>query len=187
MYTGLDNFHYAILTDDPKGGPTVYDTPVALKGAMSFNETPTTNMATLYSDNGPSATASSNGPTTVEIGIAALSLEDRAALLGQKINSDGALVQSRNDRAPYVAFGCRLTGEDEDDAYIWLYKGKFSRPTQTNNTKGESPEFQTPTISATFIGRDSDGHEKIHIVQDDSNQAVIDAWFDAVSEETPTP
>lgn len=184
-YTGLKNFFYAVLTEDTVDGATTYEAPKRLGAAISLSETPTTSMNTLYAENGPAETASANGPTTAEIGVKDLSPEVRADLLGQKLNSDGVLIQSREDKAPYVALGFQMTGESENDAFVWLYKGKFSRPTTSGTTKGETVEFSTPTISATFIGRDSDGKEKASKKQDEVNKAITDAWFDAVYEETP--
>ncbi|TDL34578.1 phage tail protein [Jeotgalibacillus sp. S-D1] len=184
-YTGLINFHYAILESDNESG-TIYGTPKRLGAAISLTETPTTNTGTLYAENGPSETASSNGPTTAEIATKDLSQEVRADLLGQKIDENGVLKQNREDKAPYVAFGFQMTGEAENDAFVWLYKGKFSRPNTTGTTKGESIEFATPSITATFIGRDSDGEEKASVIQNEENSAVTASWFDSVYEGTPT-
>lgn len=184
-YTGLKNFFYAVMSDDALDGSTTYETPKRLGAGISLNETPTTSMNTLYADNGPAETASSNGPTTVEIGVKDLTPEVSADLLGQSIDADGALIRGREDKAPYVALGFQLTGESENDAFVWLYKGKFSRPSTSGSTKGESVEFSTPTISATFIGRDSDGKERASVVQNDTNAAITDAWFNAVYESTP--
>lgn len=184
-YTGLKNFYYAVMTDDVVDGTTTYETPKRLGAAIALSETPTTSMNTLYAENGPAETASANGPTTAEIGVKDLAPEVRADILGQRLDANGVLHQNRNDKAPYVALGFQMTSETESDAFVWLYKGKFGRPSTTAATKGESVEFSTPTISATFIGRDSDGEEKSSIVQNDANQAVVDAWFTAVHEETP--
>lgn len=183
-YTGLKNFYYAKVTEDAEAG-TVYESPKRLGAAISLSESPTTNMATLYAENGPAETAASNGPTTAEVGVKDLSPEVLADLLGQKMNTDGVLIQSREDRAPYVALGFQMTGESENDAFVWLYKGKFSRPTTSGATKGESVEFSTPTISSTFIARDSDGKEKASIKQGEANQEITDAWFASVYEEAP--
>ncbi|MEX1122959.1 MAG: major tail protein [Balneolales bacterium] len=184
-YTGLKNFYYAVLTDDAVEGTTTYSAPKRLGAAISLNETPTTSMNTLYAENGPAETASANGPTSAEVGVKDLSQEVRSDLLGQSINADGVLIQGREDKAPYVALGFQMTGESENDAFVWLYKGKFSRPTTAGTTKGESVEFSTPTISATFIGRDSDGKERASIIQDEANTVVTDAWFTSVYEATP--
>lgn len=183
-YTGLKNFYYAKMIDDAEAG-TTYDAPKRMGDAISLSETPTTNTATLYAENGPAETASANGPTTAEIGVKDLSPQVLADLLGQTVNADGVLIQSREDRAPYVAVGFQMTGESENDAFVWLYKGKFSRPTTSGTTKGESVEFSTPTITASFIGRDSDGQEKARIIQSETNQAIADAWFTNVYESTP--
>ena len=181
-YTGLKNFYYAVVTDDTAGGSTAYAAPKKLGAAISLSETPTTSTNTLYAENGPAETASANGPTTAEIGVKDLSPQVLADLLGQTINADGVLIQGREDRAPYVALGFQLTGESENDAFVWLYKGKFSRPSTSGNTKGESVEFSTPAISATFIGRDSDGKERASVVKTDANALVTDAWFTSVYE-----
>ncbi|WP_227397325.1 major tail protein [Jeotgalibacillus aurantiacus] len=186
-FTGLIKFHYAKqLTDVPGVGAT-YDTPKPVGSAISLSETPTTSMTTLYAENGPSETAAANGPTAAEIGVKDLTDEVLADLLGQTINADGVRIQSRNDTAPYVALGFQMTSESGDDAFVWLFKGKFARPSRTANTKGESVEFNTPTITATFISRDFDGEEKATIRKNATNSAITDSWFEAVYEPVPTP
>lgn len=40
---------------------------------------------------------------------------------------------------------------------IWIYKTKFSKNSENSQTKGESIEWQTPTINGKCVGLDVDG------------------------------
>ena len=54
---GLRDVHYAILQSDTPTGAT-YDTPERLVGAISANVNPNTSSATLFADDGPYDSAS---------------------------------------------------------------------------------------------------------------------------------
>lgn len=158
-----------------------YDVPRKLAPAISANVTPNFQITTLYGDDRAVAVAEALGDIDVEIGVADLPADDYAFLLGKTKNADGVIEDSSDDVAPYVAIGFRLPFEDGGFRYYWYYKGKFNPPAQTNNTKGESVEFQTPTISGKFVARD-DGKWRAHLDSNDTgaNQTVIDGWFNAV-------
>jgi uncharacterized protein YjdB len=100
-------------------------------------------------------------------------------LLGHSYDEEtGLLKKGANDVAPWVACGFRSLKSDGSYRYFWLTKGKF-RPTEENiETKGDSVNFQTPSITGSFAKRVSD--DQWELVADSSNPnsaALVNTWF----------
>ncbi|SDI19271.1 phage major tail protein, phi13 family [Alteribacillus persepolensis] len=179
---GLRDIHVALITEEADGTIT-YDTPKKIAGAIEATMTPNTSRATLYADDRPAENAQSLAETEVSFGVGYLELEDYALLLGKEVNADGAIVETIDDKPPYVAFGFRSERSDGTFEYNWYLKGDFAVPEESYNTKNDSIEFQTQTITGQFIARE-DGKWRSRIVENDTaDQTVIDGWFDAVYDE----
>lgn len=142
---GLNNFRYAILTEAPDGTPS-YAGAITPAKAISCNVEVSNNDAKLYADDGlcESDTSFNNG--TVTIGIDKYDNTTMANLLGHTVNASGELVRKTTDVAPYVGLA-RIITEMVNNVLQYrveiLYKCKFSEPSQEDNTKGESVEFNT--------------------------------------------
>lgn len=183
---GLKDLYYAKITED-NDTETTYETPKRMGKAMQAQINPQYNTADLRADDGISETAESRGITEVEIGVDELSPEVQADLFGKTVNDDGVLVDSQDDRPPYVAIMFRSEKSNGSYRYTTLYKGKFMPPQMNYETKQETPAFQTPTTMGRFLRRQSDGKIGAQVDADDDNvtESVIDDWFDAPYEETP--
>lgn len=177
---GLQDIYYAkVIKDDVTG--TEYGTPKALLPAITANVTPTVESATLHGNDGPIVTANALSEIEVEIGVANLDLEQSADILGSTINADGLLIDNSDDQAPEIALGFRRSMSDGSFIYTWLLKGKFSLPAEEATTKQGEIEFQTPTITGTFLKRLSDGHWRVRAdSRNPDSAAAIAAWFTAV-------
>lgn len=188
---GLDMVYYAILTPgtDTHDTPAAYSTPKRIPGAIQATLTPNVNSATLFADDQAAVTDSNLGDIALVLNVKDLPTEVLADLLGHKIDSKGGLVRSASDAAPYVALGYRRRKTGGQYRYIWNYKGKFQPETQDASTKTDTPNFQTPTINATFLPRTNDGKWQYVMNTDDEgvDQTAIDNWFDAVAEPDFTP
>lgn len=171
--------HYAIMTDEVL---EVYSAPQRIWGAINASISPEVNSETLYADDQADTVATSLGAVEVELNVKDLPKSVHAALLGASIDSNGVLVDNKNDNAPYVALGFRSKKANGQYRYVWLYKGKFSPAEEEFATKEDSPTFQTPTISATFLPRQTDGQWRARVDSDDADvpAAVITNWFNAV-------
>lgn len=88
------------------------------------------------------------------------------------------LVYDDDMKNPYLGFGViELHQNDNVDRYraVFLPKVQFALPENTATTKGETVEWQTPSITGTIYRSD----------QEDSNYKhpwMIDAWFDTESD-----
>lgn len=180
---GLKDIYYAkLLSGDTATEAPVYETPKALLPAITANVTPTVESATLHGNDGPIITANALSEIEVEIGVANLSLEQQADLLGSTIDADtGLLWDNSDDQAPEVALGFRRSMSDGSFVYTWLLKGKFTLPTEEATTKQGEIEFQTPTITGTFLKRIFDSEWRVRADSNNADSAAaIAAWFTKV-------
>lgn len=145
---GLNSFRYAVLTEANDGTPS-YDGAKTPAKAISCNVEVTTNEATLYADDVLAESDTSFQSGTVTMGIDDEDLETMATLLGHTI-TEGEIVRSGNDTAPYVGLGriiVKMIGGVYKYKVEFLYKVKFSEPSQDDTTKGENLEFATSELT----------------------------------------
>ena len=182
---GLTNLTFAeMLTDVPPVGATpgssTYYTAERLLGAITANFSPNASNDTLFADDGPYDTASTLGAMSLELNVADIPAPQRAKILGQKYDADtGLLTASADDVPPYMAVGMSIMKSNGAKRLIWYLKGKFTAPDDNNQTKADSINWNTPTITGNFLKRDCDGLYRVSIDTDDTNADadVIANWF----------
>lgn len=149
---GLTNFRYSVLTEAADGTPTYAGAQTPAK-AVSCSVSVDNNDAKLYADDTLAESDTSFAGGTVTMGIDEEDLTTMAALLGHTIDEQGEMVRSADDTAPYVGLG-RIVTKMVGGAYKYkvefIYKVKFSEPSQEDTTKGESVEFGTIEIEGTL-------------------------------------
>ena len=148
---GLDNFRYGILTEAQDGTPS-YDGAHKPAKAISCNVEIENNDAKLYADNVLAESDTSFQSGTVTIGIDDEDQATQANLLGHTVNANGEMVRNADDTAPYIGFGrviTKMVGGVYKYKVEFLYKVKFSEPSQEDNTKGENLEFGTSEMEGT--------------------------------------
>lgn len=188
---GVSNFHYALMTtEETLTSLPTYATPKSAPGLMSANINPNASIDTLFADDGPFETAATNGQIEVEIQKNALSTENKVDLLGKTVDSKGGIVSSDTDIPPWVAIGFKSLKSNGKYRYIWLYKGKFSDPEDNNETKGDSINWQSDTITGNFVklmyeynsGGKTIRPWKYEMDEEDeaADATTIAGWFNAV-------
>src|SRR5690625_3390153 len=181
---GLRDIYYAIITSDDETG-TEYESPKRMGRAMTANVQPQFNSADLRADDVVAETAESRGVTTVSVNTDDLQPSVQADIYGKTVNDDGVLIDSEDDRPPYLALMFRAEKANGAYRYTTLYKGKFTPPENNYETKQETPAFQTPTTEGRFLARRSDGKIGAQVDEDgtDVDESIIDNWFKEVYEE----
>lgn len=181
---GLDQVHIArVLSDDANG--IVYDTPIALKGAVNASVNPNSDVATDYGDNGVFFVTNNRGNTEMSLELVGIDPDTRALMLGQT-KSNGVTIETPLDQSPYFAVGFRvwIAGEKDGEKryqYFWYAKGKFSVPETGGSTKKDTIEFGHENMTAQFAQTVFNGIICTHARNDDDSvpASVISNWFNA--------
>ncbi len=189
---GMDKLYYAPITDGTNG--ETYGSPALIGKAISADISITYADGQLYGDDAIAESVHEFQSGTVTLSTTNLDSSVVSALTGARVDSNGVLVSSAEDTAPYVAVGFRAKKSDEKYKYVWLYRVKFGVPTENAATKGSSIAFSTPSIEGTVYSREkaSNGTHPWKVSIDESESGVdasaITAWFSAVYEPAaPTP
>lgn len=145
---GLNSLYYSKLTEGVDGTPT-YDGGKSFGKAVNCDVNITNNSAELYADD-----SLQESDTTFQNGTVSLGIDDDrettfADVLGHTIGDDGEVTCNVNDVAPFVGLG-RVVVKLVNNVRLYkaeiLYKVKFAEPSQSDQTRGESVTFSTPTI-----------------------------------------
>lgn len=168
----IKNFSYAVL-DEATG---VYATPVVIPGLMDVKLDMKVEESKLTGDGKTRVIINTEGDITVEATINKFPLKDRAALLGRTFDAaKGTLLTKDGDIAPYVACGFMIELDGGKNAYTWLYKGRFSQPSESYKQKEDGKvTFATPTLKGTFI---ADNDDEKAITMDESEGTTPPTGF----------
>lgn len=149
---GLTNLWYGLLTEADDGTPS-YSGAKSFGKAVSAKVDVSTNDASLYADDALAESDSSFQSAKVTLGVADDDMTVFAEILGHKVaESGGEMVRNADDAAPWIGLGRVVTKvKDGKRQYKgeFLYKCKFSEPSQEDETKGDSVDFSTPEIEGT--------------------------------------
>lgn len=185
---GLDKLHYAPITEDSETGAETYGTPKKLAEVINVELSVENAEATLYADDTLSESAREFAGGTISINTKDISPENLVELLGATLDKNGVVLQNSEDTPKPVALGFRAKKSNGLYRYFWIYRVLFGTPSTTLNTKGESIEFQTPTIEGTIMARkkadSNDKHPwKAEVIEGETGTAAaIASWFTEVYE-----
>ncbi|CAM5206393.1 hypothetical protein UACE39S_01734 [Ureibacillus acetophenoni] len=182
---GLDSIYVAQITEDETGAET-YAAPVRIKNGIEASVTPNVDTQNVYADDTVAEIINVFSSVDVSFTIADLGTDNYSLLLGKQKDSNGVVIDSANDQAPFFALGFRSKKSNGEYRYFWLYRGRFSAPEESFATQADSADFQTQPITGTFIKRE-DGKWRARVDSDDAGIGanVVANWFTTVYE-TPT-
>lgn len=172
---GLTNLYYALMdeTKDAAIGVSapgtiaeLYEEPIRLAGAITANFSPSASNDTLFADDGPYEVASTTGAMTLELNVADIPPEHRSVLLGEETDS-GIVVSNKDATPPWLAAGMSVKKSNGSSRLIWYLKGKFAAPDENNQTKADSINWNTPTITGNFAARACDGNWRYAVDTDE--------------------
>lgn len=131
----------------------------AIQGDASIN----LSEAKLYGDDVAVESIKSFVDGTLTLGVASMEEEIYAELLGHTVDSEtGEITANVDDSAPYVGigfYGVTTKSGTRKFRAVWFPKIQFAEPEDTNATKGETVEFNTPVLVGTIMAND-DGNWK---------------------------
>ena len=183
----MDSLFYAKITEDAQGIET-YGPPKILAKAIKADMSIELAEAALYADDALAHSVKAFKGGKLSLGVEDIGVPVAADLTGASIDDNGVLVAASEDDGCPVAVGFRALKPDNRYRYFWLYRAKFAVPSSNLQTKGDSIQFQTPTIEGTIMRRnkpDASGKHpwKAEVTEGDPGVAsVIAAWFTQVYE-----
>lgn len=180
---GLSNVHIARITETD--GAITYGTPFAMPGAVSLTAEPEGETTPFYADNIQYYVAVANNGYTGDLEIAMTPQEFLTTILGQSVDTNGAIFESSDDINARFALMGEIEGDAKKRRFVY-YDCTATRPSAEMNTIEDTKEPQTDTISITMTPRSSDHVIKAVIEPSDTNQDIYDEFFDEVYEKNAT-
>lgn len=185
---GLDKPFYAKITEDAEGVET-YGTPQRMAKAISANMTIEYAEGNLPADDAVSEAVRYFKSGSLSLGIDDLLAGVAADILGVTVDKNGVVVASAEDVPPPVAVGFRALRSNGKYEYFWLYRVQFGVPGNALATKGDSIQFNTPTLEGTIMRRNKPNAKgahpwRVHVTEgaDGVSDAAISGWFEQVYE-----
>ena len=144
---GIKNVFYATCTVSSTG-TGVYGTPVALPGAVSLSLDAQGETSPFYADNIVYYTSVSNSGYEGDLELAKIPDTFYTDCLGYITDSNGVMLEDVNAAPAHFALMFQFEGDAHAKRSV-MYNCVATRPTVASNTKAESIEPQTETISIT--------------------------------------
>lgn len=189
-FIGMRHVVAAPLTAHTAGAEPTYNTGFVVGMAISANLTINRNNNPLYADD--VIAEDDNGITgmEVEIGVDDLTDEIEADMgLVKKVEgTSGAAATYYDTDEPAKDLGVgyiRVRRKNGVTTYqgIWIYKTKFSKTSEAAQTKGESIEWQTPTVTGRCVALNTTGSGELRFRkrQTFETEAAAAAWLDGLA------
>ena len=155
---GLKNMVIAPVTADTETA-TTYGDLQRVAGAIEATITPENNDPDIqYFDDVEGDVLYPDPELTFKTKLADLPLIVQEMIFSNKIDDNGVLIRTANDKPGYFAVGFMSEKANGTYRYVWLFKVRAKPVTETYATKeGTSITRQTGEVEWTVIKRTSDG------------------------------
>ena len=155
---GLKNMVIAPVTEDTETS-TTYGDLQRVAGAIEATITPENNDPDIqYFDDVEGDVLYPDPELTFKTKLADLPLIVQEMIFSNKIDDNGVLIRTANDKPGYFAVGFMSEKANGTYRYVWLFKMRAKPVTETYATKeGTSITRQTGEVEWTAIKRTSDG------------------------------
>lgn len=156
-FVGLLYAVAAPIQQETDGQPIIYGKGQVVGGMMTAEISYTRNSNPLYADDRVKEEDNSITGGTIKLGVDDASDEARVMLLGDVKEGEAGeeTYHETGESAPYVGAGyIRVRRKDNKTSYItyWVHKAIFGLGTESAKTKGQSIEWQTPTLEGSIMG-----------------------------------
>lgn len=178
---GLKNVYYAVAAIAADGSAT-YDTPVAFPGAVSLSLSPQGETSPFYADNISYWVGVSNTGYEGDLEMARVIDSFKTDVLGYKRDNKDVIFEDANANPVHFALIFQFEGDQKATRHV-MYNCTAARPEAAGNTKAESIEPQTETVSITATSiyvssLDADIVKSETVTSTDSTTYA--GWFSAV-------
>ena len=171
----LKNVHYAVATT---GG---YSAPVAIPGAVNLTLDPQGDDYIFYADGIRYFEYHTNNGYSGSLEMALIPEDFKTSILGE-VSSSGKIFEVDDVQVVNFALGFQIDG-DANDNLFWFYNCSASRPDVAGQTKEESIEVNTETLSfknAPETRFQINGKNPVKLKSADASTTTAGAWFAAV-------
>ena len=183
---GIKNCYYAVATVATNGSAT-YSTPVALPGAVSVSLSAEGDTSPFYADNIVYFTSVANNGYSGDLELAKIPDSFLTDCLGYTADSNGVLLEDAGAAPVHFALMFQVEG-DQNAKRTVMYNCVASRPEVSGQTKAESIEPQTETISitATTIYNAVLDKDIVKASCTETESTTYNGWLSAVYQTTTT-
>lgn len=183
---GIKNCYYAVATISSTGTAT-YGTPVALAGAVSLSLSAQGDTTKFFADNIVYWTGVSNQGYEGDLELAKIPDAFYTDCLGYIADANGVLVEDAGANPAHFALMFQFEG-DAHAKRVVMYNCVAQRPNVEGNTKEESIEPKTETISitATTIYNSVLDKDVVKASATPAQTAQYNSWLTAVYQTTTT-
>ena len=188
-FIGMRHVVAAKIATETPGSALTYSAGMVVGKAIQGNLTWDRNDNPLYADD--AIAENDNGATGGSIELITDDLLDtvRAYLLGDEAITVGTGTsvtteyESTEDPAPYVGFGymrVRVKGGATSYQAVWYHKAQFGESNENAQTKGQTIEWQTPTLTGKIMGVNDNASGQIRFRRRATFETAADAiaWLD---------
>lgn len=179
--TNKVRFGLSNVTVWPKTGDNTWGEPIAIPGAVSMSANPEGSTDPFYADNGKYYVANSNNGWAGDLEMAKFPDEYYVAVLGWKIDDNGALVEVSDAVPQPFALGYEINGDKHNRRNVF-YECTATRPVADVKTTEASatPVTEKSTITAVPVDFGSVKTARYSLPYKESNKEVWDSFFTEV-------
>jgi phi13 family phage major tail protein len=174
---GLKNVYYAKITEGT-GGALTYATPVAIPGAVSLSLDAQGDVSKFYADNIVYYQTVSNGGYEGDLEVALIPDSFRTDILNEVQGTNGMIAEYSDRQPSAFALLFQFEGDVNATRHV-LYNCIATRPAAAGQTKEESVEPQTSTMTISAAPRSTDSLVKASC---EASATAYANWFTAVQE-----
>lgn len=179
---GLKNCFYAVATIGSDGTATYAD-PVRIPGAVSISLEPSGENSTFYADDMAYFVTGGNTGYSGDLTIAMIPDSFRKDCLGEVEAATGLLVEDADAAPKNFALMFEFTTDAKAQRHVF-YNCTATRPNIAGQTKADSVEVSTETITITATSIVDANGKTITKGKADDNYANYDAWYTSVQQPT---
>ncbi len=171
---GLKNAYYAPLT--MVNGKTMYETPIAIKGAVSISLSPEGDPVEFEADDSVYFEETSNNGYSGDLEFALIPDEFKRDIMGETIDSNGAMIENVNAKFRPFALMFEFNGDRNATRHV-LYNCRASRTDIASKTKGKTIDVTPEKLSITVRPAEDTSDVKAKLY---SGQTGYDTFFSGV-------
>ncbi len=178
---GLSHVHIAVADDLSAYPVPTWESPVAVPGAVSFSRTPEGQELKFFADNGLYYYTTTNEGYTGELEMALIPDALLAELMGWAVDENGMLVEDADALPKDFALMGQILGDERNRRFVF-YSCKAARGSEENQTRGESVDPQTTTLSIVMTPLMVEDKPIIRGIMEriPANETEYDEFFSAV-------